>query len=76
MLLISSCVFTKGDQYKEVLRILNCVSKSGDQQLCDGILTCNVKLAKPYKDAYNDCVKIFLPNGIGHCDENSELYLF
>ncbi|GBM97097.1 hypothetical protein AVEN_183409-1, partial [Araneus ventricosus] len=27
-----------------------------------------------FLDAYTDCVKQYLPNGIGHCDQNSELY--
>ncbi|KAF8794920.1 hypothetical protein HNY73_002834 [Argiope bruennichi] len=72
--LIASCVLTKGDPNEEVAQIVNCVSMSGDQQLCDGILHCNDKLSEPYQNAYNECVKRYLPNGIGRCDENSELY--
>ncbi|CAL1263330.1 unnamed protein product [Larinioides sclopetarius] len=47
---------------------------SHDQQLCDQLLDCNNQLADPYLKAYNECIKVMLPNGIGSCDENSELY--
>ncbi|GBM97105.1 hypothetical protein AVEN_183414-1 [Araneus ventricosus] len=74
VILFACCVLAKEDPNKEVVTILNCVAKSGDQKECDEILHCNDKLAQPYQDAYNECVKLYLPNGIGSCDENSELY--
>ncbi|CAL1263333.1 unnamed protein product [Larinioides sclopetarius] len=74
VILFACCVLAKEDPNKEVLSILNCVAKSGDQKECDEILHCNDKLALPYQDAYNECVSSCLPNGIGKCDKNSELY--
>ncbi|GBM97100.1 hypothetical protein AVEN_183411-1 [Araneus ventricosus] len=73
-ILFACCMVTKGNPNEEIIQILNCVSKSGDQQLCDQFLECNNQLADPYLNAYNECISVILPNGIGSCGENSELY--
>ncbi|KAF8794921.1 hypothetical protein HNY73_002835 [Argiope bruennichi] len=73
-ILLSCCTFTKANPNEELLQVINCVSKSGDQQLCDQFLECNDKMAEPFLTAYNECIRVILPNGIGSCDENTELY--
>ncbi|GIX73557.1 hypothetical protein CDAR_467911 [Caerostris darwini] len=54
--------------------ILECVSKSGNQDICDQFLFCAQIKAAPYLEAYYKCVNEFLPRGIGKCSAKEELY--
>ncbi|KAF8794923.1 uncharacterized protein LOC129957011 [Argiope bruennichi] len=67
-------ISAQNDPNEEFLKILNCIASSGNQTFCDEFLVCNNELAKPFLEAYEECVKKYLPNGIGHCDENNQLY--
>ncbi|GFY52325.1 hypothetical protein TNIN_282061 [Trichonephila inaurata madagascariensis] len=64
----------KESRNEEFLTIVNCVSESGDQDLCDDLLDCIDLEAKPFKDGYDNCTAILFPDGIGECTESQELH--
>ncbi|GBM62498.1 hypothetical protein AVEN_145983-1 [Araneus ventricosus] len=59
---------------EELLSILDCVAESGNQTMCDEFIYCDKMLPLPYNIAYDICVPIYNPDGIGKCTENEELY--
>ncbi|GIX73552.1 uncharacterized protein CDAR_467891 [Caerostris darwini] len=59
---------------EEFLSVLDCAAESGDPVLCDNFLYCDNMLPFPYHVAYNECVPIYNPKGIGECTNGQQLY--
>ncbi|GIY06857.1 hypothetical protein CEXT_434691 [Caerostris extrusa] len=69
---VSSLVFPFYDE--PFPSIVECISKSGNQDICDQFQFCGQIKAAPYLEAYYKCVNEYLPRGIGKCSGKEELY--
>ncbi|GBM97099.1 hypothetical protein AVEN_183410-1 [Araneus ventricosus] len=71
-LLLGAIVFA--DDNEDFITSLQCVSSSGNQEICDQFFVCNNMMGEKYTDAYTECLGESLPNGPGSCSETEQLY--
>ncbi|GBM97388.1 hypothetical protein AVEN_105099-1 [Araneus ventricosus] len=62
------------DANEKFLKNMDCIFKSGDQDLCDQFLLCNAQLPVKILKPYYDCVRDLLGNDIGECTDDEQLY--
>ncbi|GFW74551.1 uncharacterized protein TNCV_2414501 [Trichonephila clavipes] len=56
-----------------VLQANACVSKSGNQDLCNKYVGCADDLPQPVKDVFNNCKNSVYPDGFGSCSDEDTL---
>ncbi|GBO11174.1 hypothetical protein AVEN_248118-1 [Araneus ventricosus] len=69
------CVFwSYGYSNEEFLKQWNCISESGDEDLCKEFQDCITLVPQCYLLPYSYCMRKILPNGAGHCSKTEQAY--
>ncbi|CAL1286125.1 unnamed protein product [Larinioides sclopetarius] len=69
------CVFRcNGYSNEEIFEDWNCISESGDNDLCNGFQDCLKLAPECLKLPYYYCIRKILPNGPGSCSKTQQAY--
>ncbi|GBM64048.1 hypothetical protein AVEN_251667-1 [Araneus ventricosus] len=73
--LYAVCVFwSYGYSNEEFLKQWNCISESGDEDLCKEFQDCITLVPQCYLLPYSYCMRKILPNGAGDCSKTEQAY--